>query len=419
MSTNRLKKNITALFILQGANYLLPLITIPYLVRVLGPENFGRIAFAQSFITYFVVLTDYGFNLSATRTVAQVRDDKEALSRLASAVMLVKGGLTFAGFAVMLGIVFAFPDWRADWTLFAWVYLMVVGSFLFPIWLFQGLERMYHITVFTLLARLMIVIATFALVHEATDYHLAAGLQAGTLVLAGIMVWIALPRIVTIRWQWPGLAELRRVMAEGWHVFVASFAGNAANSSNIFFLGLVSSPAIVGYFAAAEKLIRAVQGLIYPVSQAAYPHVTGLLKISRDKALQFIAKLTWVFALGAAASSLGLFILADQITWLLYGDGFQETAELIRALSIIPFLIALNNILGAQVLVQFGLSRLLSTSTMIPTLLHIALLYFVAAEFGAMGVAMIIVFTETLMLAVRITGLAAQQPEILKKIVRG
>ena len=66
-----LRKNILSLFVLQGANYILPLVTIPYLVRVLGPANFGRIAFAQAFIQYFVMLTDYGFNLSATRDIAR------------------------------------------------------------------------------------------------------------------------------------------------------------------------------------------------------------------------------------------------------------------------------------------------------------------------------------------------------------
>jgi len=419
MSTNKLKKNITALFILQGANYLLPLITIPYLVRVLGADNFGRIAFAQALITYFVILTDYGFNLSATKAVAQVRDDKEALSRLASAVMLIKMFLMIVGFFIMIGIVFAVPDWRADWSLFAWVYLMVVGSALFPVWLFQGLERMRHITAFTIFARLLIVIATFTLVQHASDYHLAAALQASAMVIAGIMVFIALPRIVSIHWHWPGVHEIRRVMSEGWHVFVASFAGNVANSSNIFFLGLVTTPAIVGYFAAAEKLIRAVQGLIYPVSQAVYPHVTGLLKTSQDKALRFISKLTMVFALGTAALSLGLFILADQVTWILYGSGFDETSEIIKALSIIPFLIAINNILGAQVLVQFGVGRLLSSSTLIPSLIHVVSLYFVATKFGAMGVAMLIVFTESLMLIIRTVGLGIQRPEILKKIVLG
>jgi polysaccharide transporter, PST family len=101
-SSARLRGNIASLFVLHGANYVLPLITVPYLVRVLGPENFGRIAFVQAFIQYFVVLTDYGFNLSATRAVALVRDDPAKLSSLFSAVMIVKAALMTIGFGAML-----------------------------------------------------------------------------------------------------------------------------------------------------------------------------------------------------------------------------------------------------------------------------------------------------------------------------
>jgi PST family polysaccharide transporter len=81
LSNARLKKNVAAPLILQGTNYLLPLLTVPYLVRVLGVENYGRVAFAYAFIQYFVVLTDYGFNLSATQKVALLRDDAVSLSR--------------------------------------------------------------------------------------------------------------------------------------------------------------------------------------------------------------------------------------------------------------------------------------------------------------------------------------------------
>ncbi|MEJ2630544.1 MAG: oligosaccharide flippase family protein [Acidihalobacter sp.] len=119
-----LRKNIVSLFVLQGANYVLPLITVPYLVRVLGPENFGRIAFAQAFIQYFVVLTDYGFNLSATRAVALVRDDPAKLSSLFSAVMIVKAALMTIGFGAMLLIVWLVPSFAQDWPLYVLVYLL-------------------------------------------------------------------------------------------------------------------------------------------------------------------------------------------------------------------------------------------------------------------------------------------------------
>ena len=263
-ASKRLRGNILSLSVLQGANYVLPLITVPYLVRVLGPEYFGRIAFAQAFVQYFVVLTDYGFNLSATRAVALVRDDPERLSSLFCAVMIIKATLMAFGFGVMLLIVRLVPDFAQEWPLYVLVYLTVVGNVLFPVWLFQGLERMRHITVFTILARTLVVIAIFVFVHRQTDYRLAAALQASGMVIAGLLALAIVPRLVQVRLHWPGVVQLRRVVVDGWHVFLSTAAINLYTSSNIFFLGLLTTPMAVGYFAAAGKLIKAVQGLITP-----------------------------------------------------------------------------------------------------------------------------------------------------------
>lgn len=418
-SPKRLRGNIVSLFILQGANYALPLLVIPYLVRVLGPEYYGRIAFAQAFITYFMVLTDYGFNLSATRAIAQVRDDKQAVSRIASAVMLVKMGIMAAGFVIMLGLVFVVPEWRNDWALYAWVYLMVVGSVLFPVWLFQGLEKMRHITFFTIISRLLLLLAILLFVKETSDYHLAAALQAGSMALAGVMSLAFLPRIISVHWHWPGWKELHHVARNGWHVFLASFGGSIYNNSNVFFLGIVASSTVVGYFAAADKLIKAVQNLIVPVSQAVYPHVANLMKDSQDKAVAFVRKLLFLFLSGSFVTSLSLLVFSAFITDIVFGENFEPTAEIIMALSFMPLLIALNNISGAQVLVQFRLGRLLSASILIPAVFHVCSIYFVADMFGIIGVAVLMMFTELFVLLIRLAGLKHWHPALLKQIVMG
>lgn len=412
-----LRKNIVSLFVLQGANYVLPLITIPYLVRVLGPENFGRIAFAQAFMQYFVVATNYSFNLSATRSVALARGDRDELSRLFSSVMAIKLGIMLLGFAVMAILVVSFSAFDHDWALYLSVYLMVAGNALFPVWFYQGLECMRHITVFTIAARALVVIAIFVFIRKSGDYVLAAALLSTGMLLAGLISLAYIPRIAEIQLRWPKLASLRKDFIDGWHIFVAMLGGSLYNNSSVFILGLVVSPAVVGYFAAADKLIKATQGLIEPISRAVFPYIAMLVAESRDEALTFIGKLLRVIGGGMLLVSIALLVFAAPISSLLFGGKFDDSIHLIQLMALVPFLIGLNNVFGAQFLVQFGFDRLLSLSIVIPAAIHIAALFFAAKLWGADGVAALLVFTETFVLVIRIVGLQLRHQGMLRHVL--
>ena len=400
-----LRKNIGSLFVLQGANYILPLVTVPYLVRVLGPGNFGRIAFAQAFIQYFVMLTDYGFNLSATRDIARAEGDKAAISTIFNAVLGVKLLTMLAGFIVMTGIAQLLPTMRADYPLFALSYLAVAGNALFPVWLYQGIQRMGYITAFTMAARTLVVLAIFITVRQQDQYLRAAGLLALGMPLACVVALAWAARVSGVRFALPRWSAMKKAVVDGWHVFTATFGGTLYNSSNTFMLGLVAPPEVVGYFAAADKLLKAIQSLIYPISQAAYPHIALLLRRSREEAFAFVGKLLRLFTAGTLLLALVLFFGAGLIAQIVFGAKFAASAEIIRLLSLWPLLIALNVIFGALFIVQLNLGRLLSVSILVPALVHVALLYPVARLGGAAGVAVLMLLTELFVLLIRIGGL--------------
>jgi len=140
--TKRVSKNFGSLLVLQGANFILPLITLPYLVRVLGTELFGLVMFAQAFVLFFNVFVDFGFNLSVTREISINRDDKNSLSQIFYSVFFIKILLIIISIIVISLIVYFVPRFNSDPEIYLLSFGIVIGQALFPVWFFQGIEKM-------------------------------------------------------------------------------------------------------------------------------------------------------------------------------------------------------------------------------------------------------------------------------------
>ena len=142
-----LLKNFTSLSVLQLSNYLFPLIILPYVVRVLGPDKYGLVQFAAAFNSYFLILCDYGFGLTGTRMISQNRNDHQNLSRIFSSIVIIRLLLFVFSFALITVVVFSFERFILEWQVFLLSSGIVFGSTLFPLWFFQGLEQMKYITI--------------------------------------------------------------------------------------------------------------------------------------------------------------------------------------------------------------------------------------------------------------------------------
>jgi PST family polysaccharide transporter len=352
---SRLTTNIGALYALQAANYILPLITLPYLVRVLGVSNFGLIAFSASLIQYFVVLTDYGFNLSATRDVAVSRDNPDRLGEVVSAVFAVKGILMVASALLLAAIVWLVSDYRVHWELYAATFLLVVGNVFFPVWLYQGLERMPVITTLNVLAKASAVAGIFLFVHSANDVVIAAALQSAGALLAGVISIFVLPRICPdVKLRIPSAHRLKEVMREGWHIFVSQLSANLVNNSNVLILGMFHGSHMVGQYAIAEKIVKAAISIQIPVCNAIYPRMGALFHESEENALIFLRKTLRYVAPIVVGASLALLFGADIVVHLIVGHPDDEVALLMRIMALLPITVFMDNLYGTQILLNIG-----------------------------------------------------------------
>ncbi|UCD50871.1 MAG: flippase [Phycisphaerales bacterium] len=392
----RIFSNVFSLSVMQGANYLMPLITLPYLVRVLGPSRYGLVELARAISMYFVVLTEYGFNLSATRAISMHRNDRRRVSEIFSAVLVLKLILAIFSLAILTGMVLAIPKLRAEWLVCFFAFGTVVGQSLFPFWLFQGLERMKYIAVLTIIGKLVATVSIFLFIRRSDHYVYVPAVQSAGMLLMGVGGLVVSLRDLPVSLVWPSIAALRRELARGWHLFVVKMTSTLNTTSNAVILGLLTSNEFVAYYAAGERIVRAVQGLQFPLSQALFPHVGKLAAESQAEALAFVGRVVkWVSG-ATLIVSIALFAFAPFVSRVVLGEAFEASVLVIRILSPLPFVIGLSSFLGIQVMVNFGLKRTLTRIVVTAGVVNVALALPLALALEHRGVAIASLATETL-----------------------
>ncbi|MGA8029520.1 MAG: flippase [Bryobacteraceae bacterium] len=354
---HRLVKNTAALFLVQISAYAAPLLVLPYLSRILSTEHFGLIAFATAFNWYFITLVEYGFNLTATRRIAINSDNPREVSRIFSSVMAAKAFLTVLGLVIMVTVVFATPKLRPNFPLFAISYMAVVGDLLFPLWLFQGLQKMENLVWRDLSAKFLSLCLIFAFVHRDSQYLWAAAFQAGSTVFAGILGLVSIPFLTSVRFVRPSVREAVGALREGWSVFLSMAAMTLSSSTNVFILGLRSGPVDVAYYSAAYRLTVVIRMLVSPVVTALYPHISHMAVKSRENAIEFLRKYALLLSAPFLAASIVLLIGASPIIRILYGAKYAPAIPLLQILAFSPFLLAFQHAYSTFYMLAFGYQR--------------------------------------------------------------
>jgi polysaccharide transporter, PST family len=356
-SRRRVIDNALSLFVLQGSNYILSLLTLPYLVRTLGPNRFGAVAFAMATMQALALLTDFGFNYTGTRQLAIHRDDPHKVHAIVSAVMSIKALLLALSFAIFLGIVLLAPRARAEWKAFLICYLIVVGTALFPSWIFQGLERMRFVAIAVGGSRLLLIPLIFVFVHGPKDYLWMAFLQSANFIVAALISIPILLRIHPLKWVRPTIHEMRSQIADSFHPFLAAVMGTLISGSSVFFLGFSKNLDIVGGYASMERIARAEVVGLTPVTQAVYPMLSAKFARSHHEGRSASIKVALAL-LSFAGIVMGLIALFHrQITLLAYGHKLLPYASTLGWFQLWAIGGILNNLLGVQYLLAAGHSK--------------------------------------------------------------
>ena len=391
----RILENMISLTGLQFASYILPLITLPYLTLVLGPEKFGLTQYAISLITYFQFFTDYGFNLSATRELAICRDDNQKISQIFSSVMFIKLCLCILSFIILLLIVMFIPKFNEDSYVYILTFGMVIGYMLFPTWLFQGLEYMRYTSILNIIGKIVFTVLIFIFIHDTTDYMLVPLINSLGYILVGILgIYIALTKF-NIKITIPSIRDIKYHLREGWYVFISTIAINMYTTTNTFLLGLLTNNTLVGYYSIAEKIILAVNGLLNPISQALYPFISRTVKTDdKTRSIEFIRKITKIITLVGIVLSAGLFIFAKPIILLLFGQSYVNSVIILQIISIVPLAVSLSTVFGVETMLTFNYKKAFTSIVMIGGIIDIVLGIILITLMKEIGIAISFATTE-------------------------
>lgn len=395
ISNNKvLVKNFTSLSLLQLANYIFPVITLPYLVRVLGPEKYGVINFAAAFSAYFVIITDYGFNLSATQEISVNRNDKEKVSEIFSSVLTIKIILFFLSSGIFFLIVNMFELFSNDAGLYSIMFIGVVGIVLFPLWVYQGVEQMKYILIINVAIRSVTIVSIFLLVKVENDYLLLAVIYTITQVMTGITGLFFAIRKFDLRYLFPSKVQLLEQLKKGWNLFLSSIWINLYTTSNVFILGLFAPNSVVGYYSAADKVRIAFQGILSSMSQSVFPYVNKLLAESYQKFLSFNRKLLKISVIIGIIISSSLFLFAEPIVKIVLGNEYSPSVIVLRIIAWLPLIIFLSNVFGIQTMLPLNYQKRFSQILFLAALINLMISFSIVPSYFEIGTAVSMLVTE-------------------------
>lgn len=335
--------NFGYLSLLQVAGYVFPLISMPYLARVIGAEGFGKIAFASAIVVWIQTISDWGFNLTATRDVAQNRDNKELVSIIFSNVLWARSILTLLSGIILLLVVLLVPYLRENADIIFVTFLLVPGYILFPEWFFQAIEKMKYTTFFNLFLKLVFTVAVFVFIHKREDYLIQPLLTTIGYLLCGIGALY----LIFKKWGYtlykPQWTEIFETIRNSTDVFVNNLMPNLYNSFSVMLLGFFGGSTANGIYDGGNRFPSIFYQFQSVLSRVFYPFLSR-----RPDKHSFYAKLNIVSAL---VGSVILVLISPLIIKIMLGDEFEKSVVVMQILSFSVVFLAMGYTYGTNFLI--------------------------------------------------------------------
>ena len=344
-------QNFSYLSVLQIFNLLLPIATYPYLIRVLGKETFGLVVFAQAVVGYLVILVGFGFNISATKEVSVYRSNIDKLSEIVSSVLIIKSLFFLISIIILTPLVFFVPvasDYKLLFFLTMWMCLYDV---IFPIWFFQGIEKMKYITYITLVSRLSFLLLIFLLIHSPKDYLNVPIINSIGALMAGIISLFIVFRKHQLKFHFQPYKILKHYFVESIAIFISNISTTIYSSTNKIILGIFLSMKEVAYYDLADKISNLLKTPVQIIGQTIYPQV------AKNKNKAFLKKAFWGTLLISLLILLFSIILSHFFVSVLGGAEMLPSVDIFNILMIGIIPVSISLYVTNLVMISWGYNK--------------------------------------------------------------
>ncbi|MBC9797455.1 oligosaccharide flippase family protein [Sinomicrobium weinanense] len=357
--------NFSYLSLLQFFNLLVPLITYPYLIRVLGAELYGVVIFAQTVTSYCSIFISFGFDISGAQGVAVHRADKRLISEIVSSILIIKIFLWLIALAGLLTFLY-FADIEHE-IIYLYSFTICFNELLFPQWYFQGIEKLRYVTLINLCTRSLFVLLIFVFVREQEDFLYVPLLNGVGAFIGGLWGEYILFFGERIKFELPSFSKLKMYFKESSTLFASNIIISVKDRFNVFFIGIFLGMHDVAVYDLGVKIMTLIMKPIEIINASIYP------QISRTKDMNFVKKIIKYTFLGCFILIVVLNVFLNPIISLL-ADNLEGATTPIRILLICPLILAVSLPLARNCLTIFKKYNLLLLGMTLTTAFYLLLI---------------------------------------------
>lgn len=382
---NKTVNNGLWMYALQFFNTIIPIITLPYITRILGKFQYGIFSTSFNIVGYLQVLVEYGFAMSATRKVAIGSKNKAHLSGYFTKILLSRFFLLVISMLLSLVYLYFWKPGLIQIASYWLLFISLIGITFQENWLFQGLQDMKYISIANIIARLITTVLIFGMVKTKKDVLLYCFLYALSPVISNLIGLIILKIKYKLHFVRVSIREVKDELKDGWYVFTTQITGKVFGSVGITFLIFFSNTSEVGIYSAIQKIPNIMILLWMPISQIMYPITSKKMNSSFELGKKFVLKLRRIFVGIFAILATVLSVFSKYIVWIAFGQEYVASYFLLIPLLAWVVISIDNNFWGVQILLGSGHDKEYSICFQINILITIFLNLLFIYIWGSIG----------------------------------